>query len=147
MEQHHARSRAITTFEIVEPHTIAFNKGPDRWVFPFRQDREYNVARHQNNEGDHDNDEDGFSSGHRSTSWRGRNQTHDPDCRTLKEPVCATTRTWNGCSSEPIRSAARQRAKEPIFRIQLESPVSCCVWSNSWPPCQLERLPAPFPRY
>src|SRR5712675_771853 len=64
MEQDHAGSRRITRLEIMEMHTVALDKGTNGWVLPFRQDREHNVPDHQKNQSDHDNDGDGFRSGH-----------------------------------------------------------------------------------
>jgi hypothetical protein len=64
MEQHHARSGGITTIEIMKSHTLALREGANRWVPPFRHDREYKVTDCQDKQDDHNNHEDGFCRGH-----------------------------------------------------------------------------------
>src|ERR1700704_3509139 len=64
MEQHHARSGGITTIEIMKSHSLALRESANRWVPPFRHDREYKVTDCQDKQDDHNNHEDGFCRGH-----------------------------------------------------------------------------------
>src|SRR4051795_10074899 len=64
VEQHDAGSRGIATIDVVEAHAIALDKGADRWVPPFRDPREHDIADHQDNQNDDDNKDNGFSGGH-----------------------------------------------------------------------------------
>lgn len=64
MEQHHARSCAITTLEEVETQPLTLDEIADWWVLPFSDEREHDVPYDQKNEEDSNNDESGFTSGH-----------------------------------------------------------------------------------
>src|SRR5256885_5579832 len=109
MEQHNGGSRRITTVEIVESHTVALGKATNGWVIPFRENRERNVPEHQKNEGDYNNDRDGFSSGH-SLNLMARVQSNSrAGLPHVKEPACALTRTWSGCSVRRSAVALNRR--------------------------------------
>src|SRR5437762_13637596 len=99
MKQHNAGSRGITTVDIVESHTIAVGKATNGRVIPFRQHRKGKVPDHQKNEGDYNNDGDGLSSGHSLNLVARRYSNSSAGLPHLKEPVCPTTGSSNGCSS------------------------------------------------
>jgi hypothetical protein len=65
VEQDHARRSGIAAFDIMKAHSVALDEGPDWRVPSLRYHLKRDIAQDQNDKSGHNDQQDGFSCGHR----------------------------------------------------------------------------------
>jgi hypothetical protein len=76
VEQDHARRRGKAPFDIVKAHSVALDKGANRWMLSLRCYLKRDIAEYQHDKSGQNNQENGFSCGHRSILGRRALTSH-----------------------------------------------------------------------
>jgi hypothetical protein len=67
VEQDHARRGGIPAFDIVKVHSVALDEDANRWISSLSGHLKCDIAKYQNDKPGQNDQQDGFSCGHRST--------------------------------------------------------------------------------